>query len=114
MDDAGRHRDTVVALLAIITLILSGWALKATYVVTMPLTVAFLVTLVLRPLLGVVSTAAASKRRKGARKIGNAPVTTFAVGVPVPKKAMPNSRKLKARRLFIIVDFAAFVLLVNG
>lgn len=50
MGDTGRHRDTIVALLAIITLILSGWALKATYVVTMPLTVAFLVALVLRPL----------------------------------------------------------------
>lgn len=50
MANRGRHSETIVVLLAIIALILVGWALKATYVVTMPLTVAFLVTLVLHPL----------------------------------------------------------------
>jgi AI-2 transport protein TqsA len=40
----------MIILLAVITVILVGWALKMTYVVTMPLTLAFFVTLVLRPL----------------------------------------------------------------
>ncbi|MES1945172.1 hypothetical protein PC39_13682 [Salinisphaera sp. PC39] len=48
--NASHSRQTLVVLLSIITIILVGWALKATYVVTMPLTLAFFVTLVLRPL----------------------------------------------------------------
>ncbi|MES1945155.1 permease [Salinisphaera sp. PC39] len=40
----------MIVLLAVITAILVGWALKVTYVVTMPLTLAFFVALVLRPL----------------------------------------------------------------
>lgn len=43
-------RQVVIILLTVITVILMGWALKATYVVTMPLTLAFFVTLILRPL----------------------------------------------------------------
>lgn len=45
-----RGRQTVIILLTLMAVILMGWALKATYVVTMPLTLAFFVTLVLRPL----------------------------------------------------------------
>lgn len=43
-------RQTIIILLTLITVILVGWALKATYVVTMPLTLAFFVTLILLPL----------------------------------------------------------------
>lgn len=45
-----RGRQTVIVLLTVIAAILLGWALKMTYVVTMPLTLAFFVALVLRPL----------------------------------------------------------------
>ncbi|MES1951894.1 permease [Salinisphaera sp. S4-8] len=45
-----RGRRAMLILLSVITVILVGWALKMTYVVTMPLTLAFFVTLVLRPL----------------------------------------------------------------
>lgn len=45
-----RGRRTTTVLLAVIAIILVGMALKMTYVVTMPLTLAFFVTLVLRPL----------------------------------------------------------------
>jgi AI-2 transport protein TqsA len=45
-----RGRQTIIVLLTLIAVILVGWALKATYVVTMPLTLACFVTLILRPL----------------------------------------------------------------
>ena len=48
--NANRGRQAIITLLTIITVILVGWTLKMTYVVTMPLTLAFFVALVLRPL----------------------------------------------------------------
>lgn len=48
--EADRGRRTIIALLTVVAVILTGWALKMTYVVTMPLTLAFFVTLILRPL----------------------------------------------------------------
>lgn len=48
--EADRGRRTIIVLLAVVAVILTGWALKMTYVVTMPLTLAFFITLILRPL----------------------------------------------------------------
>ena len=47
---AEAYQRTRTVLLAVITAILSGWALKATYMVTMPLVLAFFAVIVLRPL----------------------------------------------------------------
>ncbi len=50
VSEADRGRRTIIVLLAVVAVILTGWALKMTYVVTMPLTLAFFFTLILRPL----------------------------------------------------------------
>lgn len=58
-DDATGNRRVIVWLLAVITVILVGWALRATYVVSMPLALAFLFAALLYPLFATV------KRRSG-------------------------------------------------
>ncbi len=45
-----RYQRIRVILLAVVTVILAGWALKGTYAVTMPLALAFFVAVLLRPM----------------------------------------------------------------
>lgn len=47
-----RYQKTRTILLTVVTVILAGWALKGTYVVTMPLVLAFLVAVLLHPVQG--------------------------------------------------------------
>jgi len=62
----------------------------------------------------VVNTAAASKRRNDARKIGKPEVTILAVGVPVPKNIIPNSRAAYANRVLLnILSFLLYFYLIS-
>jgi len=45
-----RYQKVLVGLVAVIAIILTGWALKGTYLVTMPLALAFFVAVILHPL----------------------------------------------------------------
>ena len=47
---ATHGQKIVIVLLSVITAVLLGWALKATYIVTMPLAVAFFITILVLPL----------------------------------------------------------------
>jgi AI-2 transport protein TqsA len=53
MDDRtaseGRRSKILIGLLALIAILLTGWALRATYVVTMPLAMALLVAIIIQP-----------------------------------------------------------------
>lgn len=52
--DAGTHK--VVVLLSVIAVVLTGWALKATYYVTMPLAFAFFLALLVHPIQSALET----------------------------------------------------------